>query len=52
MSQVEKDEKDAPFKVGVRVRPFTTTEVAENEADGNNKPLTGILKVEDNLVSF
>eukprot|EP01022_Parablepharisma_sp_SALTPOND_P013473 TRINITY_DN1804_c0_g1_i1.p1 TRINITY_DN1804_c0_g1~~TRINITY_DN1804_c0_g1_i1.p1 ORF type:complete len:1031 (-),score=110.84 TRINITY_DN1804_c0_g1_i1:3221-6313(-) len=46
-----KEQKDAPFKVGVRIRPFTSTEIvaAESVAEKVQEP-TSILKSEDNLV--
>ncbi len=45
-------EKDAPFKVAVRIRPFTIIEQAEMMRDDPDVDrLTSILSSEDNLVS-
>jgi len=51
---IEVRDKDAPFKVGVRIRPFAQNELMQPDPNNpdQNVPIIPILKAEDNLVIF
>ena len=46
--QYQEKAKDAPFKVGVRIRPFTAGELELEENDEESK----VVKIEDNIVYY